>query len=107
MGVLLRQCDEKTARESLGLLRKICQKIAKNPNEEKYRRLKMSNTRVQEDILVVEGALGLMVTIGFTVDSLYDESDLDLADFIHFPWEVPMSNITATTYMLGNLLDPQ
>lgn len=64
--------------ESLEIISTVCRNIAVNPSEGKYRKLRLSNAKIQQNIVVPTGALAALQTLGWVLDS-------DDADSLIFP----------------------
>lgn len=56
-------------RSTLNLIVKICRRILANPSEPKIRRIKLSNARVQRDLVRPLGALIIMRELGFVEEA--------------------------------------
>jgi hypothetical protein len=58
--------------DSLEVLGKVLYNAAVSPNEDKYRRLRLSNAKVAAAVVEVPGALDLMLALGWVKDEQED-----------------------------------
>lgn len=83
--LIIKSCNKDKDKIKLGVdtICKYFKNIIDNPDEEKYRRIKISNKIFQERILSLEGSLDFFISAGFKQESLEKDGIID--DFLIFP----------------------
>eukprot|EP00798_Chlamydomonas_sp_ICE-L_P003266 gene3266-13290_t len=95
----LQQCialvsSQPTANDSLLTMYKICSNIMSNPTEPKYRQIRLSNPKVQEQLVNVNGAVEFLEEVGFQFR--FDEgttTDGNVEGFAVLPEEASLSSL--------------
>jgi hypothetical protein len=65
---ILKENENDMIINSFNLIMSILRNIKKFPNEEKYRKIKSTNSKVQDYIMKIKGALGLLYFVGFKLE---------------------------------------
>eukprot|EP00485_Elphidium_margaritaceum_P001542 CAMPEP_0202686926 /NCGR_PEP_ID=MMETSP1385-20130828/2675_1 /ASSEMBLY_ACC=CAM_ASM_000861 /TAXON_ID=933848 /ORGANISM="Elphidium margaritaceum" /LENGTH=620 /DNA_ID=CAMNT_0049341607 /DNA_START=84 /DNA_END=1943 /DNA_ORIENTATION=+ len=84
--ILFERYGEDEARETMQLLFKIVENIRKHPQEEKYRRLNLENTKIAELIVRPIGAVSFLRFLGFEQvvekDAIFPDDELKQKKFL-------------------------
>ena len=83
-------------------LDKLCKNILKRDSI-KFRRIRTDNERVAERLVGVEGALHVMIVIGFSIDAFEDDFGNE-SDFLHLPYHVPVENLEIALRVIDKYL---
>ncbi|XP_046482236.1 peptide-N(4)-(N-acetyl-beta-glucosaminyl)asparagine amidase [Neodiprion pinetum] len=97
---LLKENDKKVYNEVRDVLSRLCKNVMKNPNETKYRKVRLSNPIVVDKILPAVGAMECLFEIGFV------ERD----DHLLLPETASLSNLQELERLLsepGQTKEPQ
>ncbi len=74
-------------------------------DDQKYTKLRLSNQKVQDDIINVPGAIDLMLAVGFQITEI-NAPDGKLEDFLFYDFSLHSSKpLEVTVNILNDLLD--
>ncbi len=81
-----------------------CDSVLKygDAEDQKYTKLRLSNPKVQEHIVLVPGAIDLMLAIGFTITEIESPEGI-IEDYLYFTSSSPALNLAIQ--ISTNLLD--
>eukprot|EP00210_Caulerpa_lentillifera_P008027 g7664.t1 len=68
ISVLLSLDDETQLQKSIDVLRKVLRNLIANPLEAKFRKLNLTNSKVQELVVQIPGAMDFLMTCGFALE---------------------------------------
>jgi len=68
IGIKANETNLLSSPSTFQIINSICTNIINNPTEEKFRRIKLSNAKFNEAIMMVDGALYLLCLCGFEID---------------------------------------
>lgn len=88
-------CSHGEAQATYQVLLRICTNVVTQPNELKYRRLRISSKVMQNKILPVDGAFNCLLAMGFQEDG----------EYLTLPQKSPLDELTAIKDQLHKLLD--
>ncbi|XP_068174950.1 UBX domain-containing protein 6 [Antennarius striatus] len=81
--------DKEKVKAAVDIISKYVENICKNPSEEKYRKIKLSNRVFQEKVCCVEGSREFLQSLGFTSVMLPVESQEEEEEFLVLPVQSP------------------
>ncbi|XP_029939612.1 UBX domain-containing protein 6 isoform X1 [Salarias fasciatus] len=81
--------DKDKVKAAVDIISKYVENICKNPSEEKYRRIKLSNKVFQEKVHCVEGSREFLQALGFTSVMLPVEGQEGEEEFLVLPEQSP------------------
>eukprot|EP00475_Leptophrys_vorax_P000990 TRINITY_DN1051_c0_g1_i1.p1 TRINITY_DN1051_c0_g1~~TRINITY_DN1051_c0_g1_i1.p1 ORF type:complete len:321 (+),score=92.89 TRINITY_DN1051_c0_g1_i1:141-965(+) len=102
---LLFENDDETIVKTLKLTEALCKNIIKNgdTDDHKYTQLKLTNQKVQDEIVAVPGALELLLAIGFYPIEVTNELKVDESVLYYDLSESPMQNLELAKSMMSDL----
>uniref|UniRef100_A0A7N9AY19 UBX domain-containing protein 6 n=1 Tax=Mastacembelus armatus TaxID=205130 RepID=A0A7N9AY19_9TELE len=81
--------DREKVKVAVDIISKYVENICKNPTEEKYRKIKLSNKVFQEKVRSVEGSREFLQALGFTSVMLSVEGQEEEEEFLVLPEQSP------------------
>ncbi|KAM9849086.1 UBX domain-containing protein 6 [Aulostomus maculatus] len=81
--------DREKVKAAVDIISKYVENICKNPTEEKYRKLKLSNKVFQDKVHCVEGSREFLQALGFTSTLLPVEGQEEEEEFLVLPEQSP------------------
>ncbi|KAF3691111.1 UBX domain-containing protein 6 [Channa argus] len=81
--------DREKVKAAVDIISKYVENICKNPTEEKYRRIKLSNKVFQEKVRSVEGSREFLQALGFTSIMVPLEGQEEEEEFLVLPEQCP------------------
>lgn len=63
--------------KTLTILEKLCKNVAQNPNEEKFRRIKLDNAKILEAVTSVEPAVAALLEMGWVAEVDSTDNGID------------------------------
>ncbi|KAK2835762.1 hypothetical protein Q5P01_016246 [Channa striata] len=81
--------DREKVKAAVDIISKYVENICKNPTEEKYRKIKLSNKVFQEKVRSVEGSREFLQALGFTSVVLPVEAQEEEEEFLVLPEQSP------------------
>ncbi|XP_073700321.1 UBX domain-containing protein 6-like [Garra rufa] len=77
--------DKEKVKAAIDIISKYIENICKNPTEEKYRKIKLSNKVFQEKVIVIEGSREYLQALGFESKSLPVDGEDKTEEFLVLP----------------------
>uniref|UniRef100_A0A8C1JH33 UBX domain-containing protein 6 n=1 Tax=Cyprinus carpio TaxID=7962 RepID=A0A8C1JH33_CYPCA len=77
--------DKEKVKAALDIISKYVENICKNPTEEKYRKIKLSNKVFQEKVSVIEGSREYLQALGFESTTLQVDGEDRTEEFLVLP----------------------
>ncbi|XP_034036650.1 UBX domain-containing protein 6 [Thalassophryne amazonica] len=81
--------DREKVKAAVDIISKYVDNICRNPTEEKYRKIKVSNKVFQDKVRCVEGSREFLQVLGFTTTMLHIEGQEEEEEFLMMPEQGP------------------
>lgn len=102
---LIKDSNQEKAHVILKIIYSILKNVEQNPNEPKFRKLKIENPKLKQMVLEPKGVLDLLKLAGFTIVSTLMSLQLTFQteEFLVLPQDAPLKNVRVILENLENI----